>query len=85
MASDLLPKRALPLSADLPCKSPAGHRMSRQFLLQLLELIGLRLDFSRHQFADCAQLSGVFGQGFERRVHAYFISEQPSEWNTKCI
>jgi hypothetical protein len=58
-----------------------GLAMSGQFFLQFLDLIGLRLDFGRHQLADSAQLSGVFGQGFERHAHEYFIPEQSAERN----
>jgi hypothetical protein len=57
--------------------------MCHKFLLQLLDLISLRLDFGCHQLADCAQLSGVFGQGFEGCAHSHFISGQPSERNAK--
>jgi len=60
-----------------------GFAMRGQLLLQLLYLIGLRLDLCRHQLTDSAQLSRVFRQGFEGRMHALFIPEQPAERNSK--
>ena len=57
--------------------------MSRQFPLQLLDLIGLRLDLCRHQLTDCAQLSRVFGQGFEGLAHGSFISVHSLKRNGK--
>jgi hypothetical protein len=60
-----------------------GLAMCGQFLLQLLDLIGLRLDLCRHHLADSAQFNGVVGQGFEGRMHAFFIPEQTAERNSK--
>ena len=85
IASDLLPKRALPLSADLLCKSPAGQWMFRQFLLQFLDLISLRLDLCRQQLTHCAQFSGGFGQGFEDLARGSFISNRPLKQNEKYV
>ena len=69
MPSDFAPKRALPLSADLLCKSPAGQWMAVKFSLQLLDLIGLGLDVLGHLHADRAQLIRIFRQGFEGLQH----------------
>ena len=43
--------------------------MAVKFGLQLLDLVGLRLDVPGHLLADRAQLIGVFGQGFEGVQH----------------
>lgn len=77
MPSDFAPKRALPLSAGLLCKSPAGQWMAVQFGFQLLDLVGLRLDMLEHLHADRAQLVRVFGQGFEGVQHGAIHTRLP--------
>ena len=61
------------LAHGLRFAAKTGIAMCRQFLLQLIDLIGLRFDFGRHQFTDYTQLDRVFGQGFKRsRVCTFY-------------
>lgn len=86
IASDLLPKRALPLSADLLCKSPAGQWMFRQFLLQFLDLISLRLDLCRQQLTARSSV-GALGRDLKisRMGHLYPIGPSNRTKNTSKI
>lgn len=61
----------------------AGLAMSVQLGLQLLVLVGQRLDALDHQLADGPQLSRVIGQGFEGLRHAREYTGTPDHLEPK--